>query len=337
MKKWLFILFAFLPVLSCVGKKDDPAPELRLVADLTALNVTEGESATFTVFSGAEDVTAYATIRNLTDGTVLEGNVFAPADEGEWTFVASLDGAESEPVTVTAIIIAEEGKDFFRRSLVLDFTGTWCVNCPKMEAAIEETMAARPGRVVPVSVHCMSIDPMYKKPFCDDLVKQFGVKAYPSAVVDLDPESLISTASPELLLSHIDRLLEARGPATGIRVTTSWEEGTGPHGGRPLLIEAELTAVREGKYTLGFGVLEDGIVASQTGGSADYVHNNVLRHWKIADGYATPLKEGETLKLYIIFEATENQRVLAFAVRDGLVDNVVSCTAGASSDYQYEN
>ena len=162
-------------MLSCVGQKDDPTPELRLVADLTALNVTAGESATFTVYSGAEDVTAYAAIRNMTDGIDLESNVFAPETEGEWTFVASLDGTESEPVTVTAIVIADEGKDFFRRSLVLDFTGTWCVNCPKMEAAIEETMEARPGRIIPVSVHCMSIDPMYVKPLSDNLVKQFSV------------------------------------------------------------------------------------------------------------------------------------------------------------------
>ena len=147
MRNWFYILLAILPVLSCVGQKDDPTPELRLVADLTAINVTAGEYATFTVFSGAEDVTAYASIRNVTDGKDLESNVFSPVEEGEWTFVATLDGAESEPVTVTAIVISDEGKDFFRRSLVLDFTGTWCVNCPKMEAALEEAMAARPGKV----------------------------------------------------------------------------------------------------------------------------------------------------------------------------------------------
>ena len=84
MRKWFYILLAILPMHSCVGQKDDPVPELRLVADLTALNVTAGECATFTVFSGAEDVTAFATIRNLTDGTDLDGNVFAPAEAGEW-------------------------------------------------------------------------------------------------------------------------------------------------------------------------------------------------------------------------------------------------------------
>ena len=54
MRKWFYILLAILPMLSCVGQKDDPTPELRLMADLTALNVTAGEFATFTVYSGAE-------------------------------------------------------------------------------------------------------------------------------------------------------------------------------------------------------------------------------------------------------------------------------------------
>ena len=328
MRKWLHILLALLPMLSCVGQKDDPAPELRLLADLTALNVTAGEYATFTVLSGAEDVTQYATIRNLTDGTVLEGNVFAPADEGEWSFVAALDGAESEPLTVTAIVIADEGKDFFRRSLVLDFTGTWCVNCPKMEAAIEATMEARPGRVVPVSVHCLSIDPMYVKPLSDNLVKQFGVKAYPSAVVDMDPESLITEGSPELLQFQVDRLLEARGPAAGIRVETTLE-------GESYALKAEMKAVRNGDYALAALVLEDGIVAAQTGGTTDHIHNNVLRSWTEGEAH-NGLQEGDTAVLELTGTVTAKSRFVVLVLRNGLVDNVITCAAGASVDYQYE-
>ena len=327
MKRLLHILLAFLPVLSCVGQKDDPVPELRLMADLTALNVTAGESATFTVYSGAEDVTAFAAIRNVTDGTDLEGNVFAPTEAGEWSFVATLDGAESEPLTVTAIEIADEGKDFFRRSLVLDFTGTWCVNCPKMEAAIEETMEARPGRIVPVSVHCMSVDPMYVKPLSDDLVRKFGVKAYPSAVVDLDPESLITAQSPELLQSHIDRLLEARGPAAGIRVESTVNEGS-------FTLKAEMKAVRDGTYLLAVLVLEDGTVAAQTGGTTDYVHNNILRSW--TEGESLNVKEGDTASCDFTGTVTAKSRFVVLVLRDGLVDNVIGCTAGGSVEWQYE-
>ena len=327
MKRLLHILLAFLPVLSCVGQKDDPVPELRLMADLTALNVTAGESATFTVYSGAEDVTAFAAIRNVTDGTDLEGNVFAPTEAGEWSFVATLDGAESEPLTVTAIEIADEGKDFFRRSLVLDFTGTWCVNCPKMEAAIEQTMEARPGRIVPVSVHCMSVDPMYVKPLSDDLVRKFGVKAYPSAVVDLDPESLITAQSPELLQSHIDRLLEARGPAAGIRVESTVNEGS-------FTLKAEMKAVRDGTYVLAVLVLEDGTVAAQTGGTTDYVHNNILRSW--TEGESQNVKEGDTASCDFTGTVTAKSRFVVLVLRDGLVDNVIGCAAGGSVDWQYE-
>ena len=45
MRKWFYILLLLVPMLSCVGQKDDPAQEVRLVADLTALNVTAGEQA----------------------------------------------------------------------------------------------------------------------------------------------------------------------------------------------------------------------------------------------------------------------------------------------------
>ena len=328
MKRWFYILLALVSTLSCVGQKDDPIPEPRLTADLTSLNATAGETATFTVYSGAEDVTEYATIRNLTDDTVLEGNVFAPAGEGEWTFVAEYEGLLSEELTVTAFVVAEEGKDFFRRSLVLDFTGTWCVNCPKMDAAIEEAMAARPGRIVPVSVHCMA-DPMRIKPLCDNLAKQFKVSAYPSAVVDMDPESLITQSSSELLLSHIDRLLESRGVSAGIRIESTLD-------GENLSVTVEAKAVQDGEYTLSIILLEDGIVAKQTGADdgENHVHNNVLRQWE--DGDPVTLKEEETATLSLTASVSGKYRVVALVLRNGLVDNVVQCTAGASVDYQFE-
>ena len=329
MKRWIYLLLALVSALSCVGQKDDPIPEPRLTADLTALNATAGGTATFTVYSGTEDVTEYAVIRNLTDDTVLEGNTFAPEGEGEWTFVAEYEGLLSEELTVTAFVVAEEGKDFFRRSLVLDFTGTWCVNCPKMDAEIEEAMAARPGRIVPVSVHCMAVDPMYLKPTSDNLVKRFGVKAYPSAVVDLDPESLISTASSELLLSHVNRLLESRGASAGIRIESTLE-------GETLSVAVETKAVRDGEYTLSIILLEDGIVAKQTGADdgENHVHNNILRQWK--DGAPVTLKEDETAALSLTATVSGKYRIAAVVSRGGLVDNVVTCAAGASADYQYE-
>ena len=263
MRKWFYILLAILPMLACVGQKDDPV---------------EGP----------------------------DPEEPGPEDPGG----------------------AEEGKDFFRRSLVLDFTGTWCVNCPKMDAAIEESMAARPGRIVPVSVHCLSVDPMYVKPLSDDLVKQFGVKAYPSAVVDMDPESLITVSSSELLLNHVDRLLAERKLAAGVRVETTLDAGK-------YTLKAEMKAVRDGDYTLAVLVLEDGIVAAQTGGTPDQVHNNVLRSWTEGEPH-TGLHEGDTATLELTGDITDKGRFVVLVLRNGLVDNLSGCAPGASAGWQYE-
>ena len=263
MRKWLYILLAVLPMLACVGQKDDPV---------------EGPD---------------------------------PEDPGT-----------EDPGG------ADEGKDFFRRSLVLDFTGTWCVNCPKMDAAIEESMEARPGRIVPVSVHCMAVDPMYVKPLSDDLVKRFGVKAYPSAVVDMDPESLITVSSSELLLNHVDRLLASRERAAGVRVETTLEAGK-------YTLKAEMKAVRDGDYTLAVLVLEDGVVAAQTGGSSDQVHKNILRSWTDGDAHEG-LHEGDTATLELTGDITDKGRFVVLVLRNGLVDNLAGCVPGASVDWQYE-
>ena len=56
MKRWIYLLLALVSALSCVGQKDDPIPEPRLTADLTALNATAGETATFTVYSVTSSV-----------------------------------------------------------------------------------------------------------------------------------------------------------------------------------------------------------------------------------------------------------------------------------------
>ena len=145
--------------------------------------------------------------------------------------------------------------------------------------------------------------------------------------MDLDPESLITAQSPELLLSHIDRLLEARGPAAGIRVESALE-------GDNYTLTAEMKAVRDGAYTLAVLVLEDGTVAAQTGGTADYVHNNILRSW--TEGEPLDVLEGATASGTFTGSVTAKSRFVVLVLRDGLVDNVIGCAAGASVDWQYE-
>ena len=264
MRKWLVILLCLLPVLSCVGQKDDPEPD--------------------------------------------------PVDNPDPHTGPGQTGQEGT---------------YFRRSLILDFTGTWCVNCPKMQTAIRGAEEQRPGRIVTVSVHCLSVDPMTLAAESTALVSRFGVSAYPSAVVDMDPSSLVSTASTELLLSHCDRLLEARGVAAGVKITSSLS-------GSSLKVDVEATTVREGNYTLSLVLLEDGIVASQTGASSDYVHNDVLRAWVDSPSFAATAA-GEVLShTFSLDGVAAGMRIAALIGREGIIDNAASCQVGEQIDYQYE-
>lgn len=225
-------------------------------------------------------------------------------------------------------LVPGESGLFFRRSLILDFTGTWCVHCPKMEAAIEEARSRRQGRIIPVNVHCLSSDPMALMPLSQILAKRFGVAAYPSAVIDLYPSTLTNMSSADLLLSQLSSLWAVRVETSGICVHSSFLDGK-------LKADIEAMVVCDGDYSLHLLVLEDGIVAAQTGGSENHVHDNVLRGWYDSDLYPG-IRKGEKIAWETSVEATPGQRIVAFVCRNDLVDNVIECSCGEDVPYHYE-
>lgn len=325
MRRFIFIAVFLLAVVGCVGQKEDPV-NIVLKSDRSEINVTAGESAVFSVLFNGEDVTEFADISfvsGTTSDPALDKNVFTPTEEGSWTFTATYDGYESELLTVTAFAVQEEGKDFFRRSLVLDFTATWCVNCPRMEAAFAAAMEARPGRLVPVSVHFVDA---YAVDEGTALVTKFGVSEYPTAVIDMDPASSFTTTSSELLLSGVDKLLETRPLAGGIRI----ESGTDGS------VKVEITAVEAGDYTINVMLLKDGEIAPQTGGETNHVHNNILRQHLKAESIHLNEEETATKTFSLKVPSGDGFKIVAFMEKGSTVNNVTFCRVGETVDYQYE-
>ena len=325
MRRFIFIVVFLLSVVGCVGQKEDPV-NIVLKSDRSEINVTAGESAVFSVLFNGEDVTEFADISfvsGTTSDPAVDKNVFTPSEEGSWTFAATYDGYESEPLTVTAFVVQEEGKDFFRRSLVLDFTATWCVNCPRMEAAFAAAMEARPGRLVPVSVHFVDA---YAVDEGTALVTKFGVSEYPTAVIDMDPSSAFTTTSSELLLSGVDKLLAARPLAGGIRME-SGADGS---------VKVEITAVEAGDYTINVMLLKDGEIAPQTGGETNHVHNNILRQHLKAESVHLDEEETATKTFSLNIPSGDGFKVVAFMEKGTTVNNVTFCRVGETVDYQYE-
>ena len=325
MRRFIFIVVFLLSVVGCVGQKEDPV-NIVLKSDRSEINVTAGESAVFSVLFNGEDVTEFADISfvsGTTSDPAVDKNVFTPSQEGSWTFAATYDGYESEPLTVTAFVVQEEGKDFFRRSLVLDFTATWCVNCPRMEAAFAAAMEARPGRLVPVSVHFVDA---YAVDAGTALVTKFGVSEHTTAIIDMDPSSAFTTTSSELLLSGVDKLLAARPLAGGIRME-SGADGS---------VKVEITAVEAGEYTINVMLLKDGEIAPQTGGETNHVHNNILRQHLKAESVHLDEEETATKTFSLNIPSGDGFKVVAFMEKGTTVNNVTFCRVGETVDYQYE-
>ena len=91
--------------------------------------------------------------------------------------------------------------------LVLDFTATWCVNCPRMATALEEASRERPGKIFPVSIHFRDA---FSYSEGEAICKDFGIAAYPSVVVNLDPSTLITATSKDLILAKLDATATGR-------------------------------------------------------------------------------------------------------------------------------
>ena len=107
--------------------------------------------------------------------------------------------------------------------LVFDFTATWCVNCPRMAGALEDAARERPGKIFPVSIHFQDA---FTVEACGEIISHFDIEAYPSAVVNLDPASLMTATSKDLLLARLDATARDRKAACSLVGTVSGNELT---------------------------------------------------------------------------------------------------------------
>lgn len=195
--------------------------------------------------------------------------------------------------------------------IFLDFTATWCVNCPRMHEAIGQAQEARPGKIIPISVHFQ--DEM----MCDDgkaLINHFEVAAYPTVVANMDANSLTTATSAELLLARLDAAASAKKPcAVEGRLQ---DDGT---------LTVSVTAQESAGYSLSVALLEDGIVAAQTGASESYVHDNVFRGFLQENLWGDPLGVLEagvpvTRTYSVPGYGTKAYRVVAYVTHDGIVN-----------------
>ena len=241
---------------------------------------------------------------------------------------------EEEPVVVPVIDpedgSADIGTRFFHRLFVYEFTATWCQYCPNMNEALEEVRAQLPGRIIPVAVH--QYDEM-SAPVCNAIVSHFSISGFPHLVFDFDAQTKIQQQDPALITAYAESALPATA-ACGIAIDAE-QDGQ---------VTVRIKAAEAGEYALSVSLVEDGIVARQTGAGDNYVNNAVLRA-SLTDSFTGDpigtLETGDEVMRSFQLVFGENQRIVACVLKrmgDGKMRavNAAQCALNKKIDYRYE-
>lgn len=165
---------------------------------------------------------------------------------------------------------ADWTREFYKTTLGLKFTGQSCQNCPMMAENFHKAQELRPDRFEIMNMHG------YQK--TDELCytnaavfrDYYGVSGFPHGIFNSMADLENEVGLVDKIVPLIDEALKT--PAkTAISMNSVWD-------GTTLSLDGFI-AVREAlDYKIHIFVMEDGIIARQSGGSADYVHDAVLRY-----------------------------------------------------------
>lgn len=323
-----------MALVSCVGQTEPISDnELIISAAQPYISVEQGEALHISVYCNSEDVTNLSDI--LLDGAVVS-TPFIATQSGEYTFTAKYNGLESDNyLTIRAYDDSELTDEFFRRNLVMKFTGTWCVSCPNMGSAITEVEENNPFRIVEVAMH--SSDELSVSQV-SEMMTEYNFDVLPVVVTDLDKSLILKTSLASMVLEHIDSS-SAKNPAVaGVKLDTTLD-------GEQLAIDASVKVNKAGNYKLGVLIVADGYSYSQKGADASYRQNKALRS-VVTDLYGDSLGElsagDQTTKSFNVTLPTDlpaECRVVAYVLNelDGafVVNNITECVAGSAIDYIY--
>lgn len=265
--------------------------------------------------------------------------------------VTILQGIKSD-----ASEVSDWTKAFYRQSLAMRFTATWCPNCPTMADALKKAMEQYPDRIVPMTIHGSDSD--IKSENGDQLMKVFNIKYYPTGLVNTVAEvgnysnvNYTIKGFTELAKEAVELLPSKTAIAAASAVSDN-----------KLSLFFSLATKEALPYSLHVYLLENGIVQYQSSGGSDYVHDHVVRCALTGLGGAAiqGTENGETN--YVLeydipaskFKNLDNAYVLAYVTyvpeeqfkgevtyatyKDNgiIVDNVVTLPLNGNIDYRYE-
>ena len=278
MKKLLALLSFVLLALGCATDYEilKSFDSVILTADSSTKSV--GQTITFTVKDN-NGVNHTADAIFYVDGTAISGNTLTSAAVASFTVTASYYNVVSAPLTVTF----HDGSEinFVKRVLIEDYTGTWCGYCPRVNFAIEQTLA-QSDNVVAVGIHrpTSNMSSSTYDPYNYDtsvLEKMINVPGYPKGMLN----RMTQWKSPEPdNISQAIALTQGENPKLGLALS-------------PVVNGSNISLDVNVKFSSNFTglklvvyVVESGLIYPQHNYTdyynsediiANYTHNHVLR------------------------------------------------------------
>ena len=233
-----------------------------------------------------------------------------------------------------------EGR-FQRHVCVMEFTGTWCAQCPD-GATILNYLVDRQykGKAFALAFHN---DDIYALPQEQELFKMFNWSGYPAYVTDMREVGLLNEGGCD---DSIESSLYDSPTHCGVSVSSTYDSEKSS-----VSVNARLFSEKSMTYRLAAYVLEDKVRGEQTMGTGSVNRNYIHRH--VVRKMLSPNVRGESLgnvsagsekaKEYefTIDEGWNiaNLSVAVLAIDDnGHVNNMAVCSVdGGRMDYEYVN
>ena len=280
-----------------------------LVLTADKYEVYPGEVVTFTVqYNGAVLTDGYD-ICDQNDNE-LEGNTFEAKEAGDFSFYAVIGAELSADVKITVYPTPPDApdapadtepnnRDFKRRVMLIQFTGTSCQYCPYMVNSLYDLYHAQNketqeyiyrDKYILTAAHIgpySGNDPARLEGEGVTIDDALGVEGYPALIIDMvkTPISYDYSAIKAALINAYNRV-EAKG---GIAVNSLYDAAS-----KYVVLKAAVKAKETTAFRIGACLLEDGISGNQSINSEIplkkpeeinyHTHNNCIRAFRAIRG-----------------------------------------------------
>lgn len=330
-----------------------------LTADVSTIYSYESSVVTFTLTQEGVDVTNESTLYLIPEGgepIPQEGFTFSSTEPGIYNFYATKGTVSSNRIS---ILVSEAEKpsswSFKERSLILEFTATWCGPCSLMKAGIKSL--EQEGWDDGYAAECHSGDGMAVNSILSPLAtlavgsQSFGI---PMVTFNFDKtlkqEGCMSTvaANAQVIKQLTDQANNAYPCTSGAKVTFDEADGS-------MKVTADIATSEVGNYKASAWLLEDNIQEDQNAYAEAQEwdinnHINVIRAVSYTEDLTgEPMFSGENSAQRFEWnfqtsalknQNTENALVLVIIAKQEesgnyIVNNVIRCYFGETVEYEY--